>query len=86
VAAKEKAAGVLATPATAETNTEHAYFTADRSEAKQIATIRAQFALRGFEVRDSHVGGWLVSRWGWARHCLDLAELRRLLEQIGGAA
>lgn len=56
------------------------------ADAKALATIRAQFALHGFEVRDSIAGGWLVCRWGWARHCLDLAELLRLLQKIGGAA
>lgn len=85
MAVKEKAAPVLETPQAAEIKRALDSI-ADRSEAKQIATIRAQFALRGFEVRDSHVGGWLVCHWGWARHCLDLVELRRLLEQIGGAA
>lgn len=80
-----KTAAGAATPETAEEKRAFDSI-AGRADAKALATIRAQFALHGFEVRDSNVGGWLVCRWGWARHCLDLAELRRLLEKIGGAA
>ncbi|WHZ12965.1 MAG: hypothetical protein OJF60_003406 [Burkholderiaceae bacterium] len=83
VVAQQKAAGA-ATPATAETNTKHAYSTADHADAKALATLRAELALRGYAVHDSSAGGFLVCRWGLTRHCSGVEELRVFLRLIGG--
>lgn len=86
MAPQQKAAGA-ATPATAQEINQHEQSTADRdTERKAIATIRAQFALRGFAVHDSSAGGWLVSQWGLTRHCSGIDELRALLCLVGGIA
>lgn len=60
------------------------------SDAKQIASLRAHFALQGWQLDfDPHVDGstaYLVSRWGRRMHVLNnIDDVRALLAQIGGA-
>lgn len=50
--------------------------------AKRLATLTAQFALRGFavhEVRD----GFLVSRWNLTKHVPTLDDLERFGRVVG---
>jgi hypothetical protein len=54
------------------------------TDAKTIATLKARAALLGHQVFDLAEGGYIVTRWGMARHCADLGQLAAFLEQIGG--
>lgn len=39
----------------------------DQALRKRLDTLRAQLALRGFEVRQLASGAWLISRWNLTR-------------------
>lgn len=51
--------------------------------AKRETTLIAQFALAGHEVYSLVDGGYLVTKWGQARHCPDLHALAGFARQIG---
>lgn len=57
---------------------------------KDFATVRAQFALKGYQlIRADQAGGshdYLVNRWGWTRYLTTWPQVLVMLEQIGGAA
>lgn len=53
--------------------------------AKELATVQAQFALRGHELHRA-ADGFYVTRWGLTRTLPTLADVRAFLAQIGGAA
>jgi len=69
-AAHEKAAWVFVPPEAALENT-HAE---SNAPDKHLATVIAQFALRGHAVHRLE-SGFLVTRWGMSRHCADFAAL-----------
>lgn len=52
-------------------------------EQKTISTIKAQFALLGFELRQVNTG-FVVSRWAMSKHFNDLAGVREFFAQVGG--
>lgn len=54
------------------------------TDAKAVATIKAKLAIMGHAVFDLAEGGYIVTRWGMARHCADVGQLAAFLEQIGG--
>lgn len=50
---------------------------------KRLATLKAQMALRGFQVHDTVTGGWLVARWNLSRYCPTLNDLAAFAKQVG---
>lgn len=57
-------------------------------DSKELATLRAQFALAGHELLNSNrtdgTPCLVATRWGMARELADLDEARAFLRQIGG--
>ncbi len=51
--------------------------------AKRETTLIAQFALAGHAVHSLADGGYLVTKWGQARHCPDLHALVGFARQTG---
>lgn len=49
------------------------------------ATLTAQLALHGFEVRVISTGGFFVSRWDGTRYCPQLADLQAFAARVGAA-
>jgi hypothetical protein len=85
VIAQEKAAGALATPATAdkETDTRTVAANGDYSNSAIAARIKAKLALRGFETRDLEGDAFLVTRWNLARHVPGIRELDQFARMVG---
>lgn len=58
------------------------------SDAKQFATLAAEFALVGHALvrarPDDQQAPYYMARWGWLRPVHSLDEARQLLEQITG--
>lgn len=52
--------------------------------SKQVADLKARFALRGFAVHSVDGGGLLVCKWNLSRFCRDIEALEAFLKQIGG--
>lgn len=46
---------------------------------KRFATVRAQLALAGFDVRECLEGGWFVSRYNLTKFCRHLEDLEAML-------
>lgn len=46
-------------------------------------TLVAKLALAGHTVHQDRFGGFLVSRWGVSRFCMDYESLREFAKQIG---
>lgn len=57
----------------------------DALELKRLATLKAQLALRGFEVHDTATDGWLVARWNLSRYCATLEDLQAFAKRVGAA-
>ena len=53
------------------------------NEAKEFATLRAQFAMRGHELHAAGEG-YVVSRWNLSRFFTDLQGVEAFAQQIGG--
>jgi len=51
---------------------------------KRLATLTAQFALRGFEVREVD-SGFLVIRWNLTKHAETIEDLERFARVVGAA-
>lgn len=82
-AAQEKAAvGVSSTPA-ADQKADTPILGQQPEIAKRETTLIAQFALAGHAVHSLADGGYLVTKWGQARHCPDLHALAGFARQIG---
>jgi len=47
---------------------------------KRFATVRAELALAGFEVRECVQGGWFVSRYNLTKFCRAIEDLEAMLE------
>jgi hypothetical protein len=56
---------------------------AAHNQAKEFATLRAQYALRGHVVHQLIGGGYLVCRHGHAFHAPDLSALRAFAVRVG---
>lgn len=52
-------------------------------QAKHLATLKAQFALRGHQVHELASGGFLVVWRGCSRRCIDLEGLESFVRQVG---
>lgn len=70
------------------TNTTGATFCNDGAiqqaqDRKVTATLIAQLALAGHAVHRSQDGGYLVSKFGLTRYCLDFAELQVFAVKLG---
>lgn len=50
---------------------------------KAIATLTAQFALKGHVVHRTDGNDFLVTRWGLTRYCADFAALQAFARQLG---
>lgn len=57
----------------------------DALEKKRLVTLKAQMALRGFQVHDTATDGWLVARWNLSRYCKTLDDLEDFARQVGAA-
>lgn len=52
-------------------------------DPKDTAALVDRLRLAGHDVRQDQSGGFLVSRWGMSRHCLDAESLFAFAKQIG---
>jgi hypothetical protein len=52
-------------------------------EHKQLAGVKAAFAMAGHTVHELSGGGFLVARWGLAKECPSLFALKHFARQIG---
>lgn len=50
--------------------------------AKHLATIRAEFTLAGFAVREVEIGGWFVSNETVTFYCAAVADLEVILSGV----
>ncbi len=53
-------------------------------DAKRLATLTAQFALRGFAVHEA-ADGYMVTRWNLKKHVPDLDSLERFARVVEAA-
>lgn len=60
----------------------------DQARRKRLDTLRAQLALKGFEVRQLASGAWLVSKWSLTREVSGpgLDGLEGFARQVGAAS
>ena len=56
---------------------------ADSATAKEIFTLTAQLALNGHAVYAQPGGGFLVSKYGYTHHAVDVEELRHFARTLG---
>lgn len=86
-AAQEKAARVGA-PEAAHKRSENQSIGWVSDGDKTLATLKAQFALRGHTLEVQHRADrplYIVSRWGQSRTFSHFGDLEAFLRQIGGA-
>lgn len=50
---------------------------------KTVSTLKAELALRGFQVHDTSTGGWLVARWNLSHYCQHLIDLGAFARRVG---
>jgi hypothetical protein len=55
------------------------------ADTKAVSTLKAKLAILGHAVFDLAEGGYIVARWGMARHCPDAAALASFLALVEGA-
>lgn len=58
-------------------------FTSALDSDKGLATLKARFAIAGHQVHDGSNHDFIVTRWGMARHCPDVAALRIFARVLG---
>lgn len=51
-------------------------------DQKRLATLKAQLALKGFQVHDVVTGGYFVSAWHTTRFCPALADLEAFADGV----
>lgn len=51
-------------------------------DLKRLATLKAQLALKGFQVHDLVTGGYFVSAWHTTRFCPALADLEAFADEL----
>ena len=49
---------------------------------KDLQTLRAELALRGYGLFAADGGGYLVTRWNLSRHAADLDGIRHFLQRV----
>lgn len=54
-------------------------------DRKLESTLKAQLALRGFQVHEVSTGGYFVARWNLTKFCPALADLEAFASQVGAA-
>lgn len=54
-------------------------------KSKQLATLQALFALRGYALHQLADSTLLVERWGYCRPLATVEEATQVLAQLGGA-
>jgi hypothetical protein len=79
----QKAQSPAATGQSANQPTHTLIIGQDTDQRKTVATLRAQFALRGHAVHELTEGGFLVCRWGMVRACRDLEALQAFARKMG---
>lgn len=52
-------------------------------DEKAVAALIAQLEASGHAVQKNRSGGFLASRWGMSRNCLDLESLQAFAKQVG---
>lgn len=57
----------------------------EADSSKRMATLRAQYALAGFELLELSDGSLLATKWNLAKPLPDAYAAHRFLAQIGGA-
>lgn len=55
-------------------------------DPQATAALIEQLQAAGHDVRQDRSGGFLVSRWGMTRHCLDAESLQAFAKQLGMTA
>ncbi len=53
------------------------------AQRKRRETVAAKLALRGYEMRQTADGTWLITRWNMARHAVDIDAAERFARQVG---
>ena len=81
--ANERAIDFLRTEAPLDQQTPR-NFASNGAERKAVATLTAQFAMRGYELRLLGDGSLLVARWNLVRPLANLKAAEAFLRQIGG--
>ena len=54
--------------------------------SKQLSTLRASLALKGYSLHELSCDGYLIARWNLTHHAPDLRAVGAFLRQIGGVA
>lgn len=57
----------------------------DESDAQATAALIEKVRAAGHQVRQDRDGGFLVTKWGMTRHCLDAESLQTFAKQVGAA-
>ncbi|MGS0756203.1 hypothetical protein ACVBEH_17110 [Roseateles sp. GG27B] len=81
---KEKAPGVDRTEGLKEHLEVSQHFNGAADDKKEFATLRARFALKGFELVGSSDGSFYASRWGHLVLLADAAQALTFLNRAGG--
>lgn len=79
----QKAQSPVAAGQSADQSTQTPIFVEEHTTRKREASLIAHFALAGHSVHRLADGGFLVCRFGHARHCPDLAALAGFARQTG---
>ena len=54
-----------------------------QDNAKRLATLTAELALRGFVLRECETGGFFVSRWNLTKFCRDQSDVEDFAQTVG---
>ena len=82
-AANEKAPGAINTEGLTTDTTNDLNFATGTRHSKAIATQIAELAIRGHAVHQLKGGGFLVCKYGYTFHAIDLAELQAFARRLG---
>lgn len=61
-------------------------FADDELDPLATATLIERLQAAGHQVHQDRVGGFLVTRWGMTRHCIDGESLHAFVNQLGKTA
>jgi hypothetical protein len=59
-------------------------FASNPDNGKALATLQAQFALKGFVLASLHDGSLIVERWGFIKALDNITQATQFLQAIGG--
>ena len=57
----------------------------DEPDAQATAALIVKVQAAGHQVRQDRAGGFLVTKWGMTRHCIDGESLQAFAKQVGAA-